>query len=182
MEEEYQYLDGSSLREKGFLLTFYKGIELLDRPGLRKDVETVLADQLKDSFEEKGESLTDQISVEERDEGLALNLKNLHFKADEAVILPEDRPLLDTIAEVLKKVPDRTFLVKGHTADIGTMESQIILSQERARTIVEELSSRGIEADRFLFTGMGGLMPLGDNATDEGRRQNRRVEIFILED
>jgi OmpA-OmpF porin, OOP family len=182
MEEQYHYLDGSKLREKGFLLTFYKGIELLDRPGLRKDVESALADQLKDSFDKKGESLQDQITVEERDEGLALNLKNLHFKADEAVILPEDRPLLDTIAEVLKKVPDRTFLVKGHTADIGTMESQIELSQQRARTIVEELSSRGIDADRFLFSGMGGLVPLGDNATDEGRRQNRRVEIFILED
>lgn len=182
MEEQYQYLDGSKLREKGFLLTFYKGIEVLDRPGLRKEVETALVDQLKDSFDKKGESLNDQITVEERDEGLALNLKNLHFKADEAVILPEDRPLLDTIAEVLKKVPDRTFLVKGHTADIGTMESQIELSQQRARTIVEELSSRGIEADRFLFSGMGGLVPLGDNATDEGRRQNRRVEIFILED
>ena len=182
MEEEYQYRDSTSRSEKGFLLTFYKGIELLDRPALAEDVQKSLADSLKDSFEERGESLEDQVSVEEREEGLALNLKNLHFVADQAVLLDEDRPLLDTIAEVLKRVPDRTFLVKGHTADIGTMESQIDLSQQRAKVIVDELTARGIEADRFLYSGMGGLEPVGDNATDEGRRQNRRVEILILED
>ncbi|MDC7232264.1 MAG: OmpA family protein [Spirochaetales bacterium] len=182
MEEDYQFQDGSTLREKGFLLTFYKGIELLDRPGLRKQVEQTLAEQLAESFEEKGEELADQVSVEEREEGLALNLKNLHFKPDQAVLLPEDIPLLDTLADLLKKIPDRTFLVRGHTADIGTMESQIELSQERARTIVDELSRRGIEADRFLYTGLGGLEPVGDNATDEGRKANRRVEILILED
>jgi flagellar motor protein MotB len=47
---------------------------------------------------------------------------------------------------------------------------------------VDELVSRGIDAERFLYSGMGGLEPVGDNATDEGRMQNRRVEILILED
>ena len=72
--------------------------------------------------------------------------------------------------------------MKGHTADVGSLESQINLSQVRAKTIVDELSSRGIDADRFLYTGVGGLEPLGDNSTDQGRRINRRVEIIILED
>ncbi len=182
MEEEYQYRDGTSRSEKGFLLTFYKGIELLDRPALTEDVQKSLAESLKETFEEKGEALEDQVTVEEREEGLALNLKNLHFVADQAVLLDEDIPLLDTIADILKKIPHRTFLVKGHTADIGTMESQIELSQQRAKVIVDALASRGIDADRFLYSGMGGLEPVGDNATDQGRRQNRRVEILILED
>ncbi|MDA3955676.1 OmpA family protein [Oceanispirochaeta sp.] len=182
MEEDYQYQDGSSLREKGFLLTFYKGIELLDRPGLTMNVQNSLKDSLNESFKERGESLDDQVTVETRDEGLALNLKNLHFEPDQALLLPEDKPLLDTIAEILITIPERTFFVKGHTADIGTMESQILLSQDRARMIVRELSARGIDADRFLFSGMGGLEPLGDNSTEEGRKLNRRVEIIILED
>ena len=182
MEEEYLYQDGSSLREKGFLLTFYKGIELLDRPGLTAAVETTLSDRLNETFHENGDALDDQVTVETRDEGLALNLKNLHFEPDKAILLPQDRALLDTIADILKTIPERSFFVKGHTADIGTMESQIILSQERARMIVQELTDRGLEADRFLYSGMGGLEPLGDNRSDEGRKQNRRVEILILED
>ncbi len=182
MEEESLYRDGSTLREKGFLLTFYKGIELLDRPGIVQAAQKTLAEELEEHFGEKGESLDDQISIREHEEGLALNLKNLHFKPDQAVLLPEDRLLLDTIASVLKKVPDRTFLVRGHTADVGSMESQLLLSQQRARTIVDELSARGIDAERFLFTGLGGLEPVGDNSTDEGRKRNRRVEVIILED
>ena len=182
MEEEYLYQDGSSLREKGFLLTFYKGIALLDRPGIVREAQKSLSEELEEHFEEKGEILADQVSVEEHEEGLALNLKNLHFEPDRAVLLPDDRPLLDTIASVLKKIPDRTFLVRGHTADVGSMESQLLLSQQRAKKIVDELSSRGIDADRFLYTGLGGLEPVGDNSTDEGRKKNRRVEIIILED
>ncbi|QEN07839.1 OmpA family protein [Oceanispirochaeta crateris] len=182
MEEEYLYQDGSSLREKGFLLTFYKGIELLDRPGLAAQVEISLSEKLNDTLNENGDALEDQISVETRKEGLALNLKNLHFEPDKAVLLPEDRPLLDSLAEILRTVPERTFYVKGHTADIGTMESQILLSQDRAKLIVQELTSRGIDAERFLYSGMGGLEPLGDNNSDEGRKLNRRVEILILED
>lgn len=182
MEEESYYQDGTTLREKGFLLTFYKGIELMDRPGMAREVRTALADNLKDTLDSQGLALDDEVSVEQTEEGLSLNLKNLHFEPDLAVLLPEDRPLLDTIAAILKTVPDRTFFVKGHTADVGTMESQISLSQDRAKKIVEELTARGIDGDRFLFSGMGGLEPLGDNATDEGRKQNRRVEIIILED
>ncbi|OQY33380.1 MAG: hypothetical protein B6241_08130 [Spirochaetaceae bacterium 4572_59] len=182
MEEEYLYTDGSSLREKGFLLTFYKGIELLDRKGLTRKVEESLSESLKKTYEERGEDLKEQISLVEKEEGLALNLNNLHFKPDQAVLLSWDVPLLDTLADILKSVTDRTFLVKGHTADVGTMASQIDLSQLRAKTIVDELSSRGIDADRFLYSGVGGLEPLGDNNTDEGRKKNRRVEILILED
>ena len=182
MEEEYLFRDGSTLKEKGFLLTFYKGIELLDRTGLSREVESVLEDSLKDTYDQRGEDWKDHVSLVEKEEGLALNLKNLHFLPDQAVLLPEDIPLLDTLAEVLKSIPGRTFLVKGHTADVGSMESQIDLSQLRARRITDEMTARGIEADRFLYTGVGGLDPLGDNATDEGRKMNRRVEILILED
>lgn len=182
MEEEYLYTDGTSIREKGFLLTFYKGIEALDRTGLSRKVEDSLADSLKKTYEERGEDLKDQVSLVEKEEGLALNLNNLHFKPDQAILLSEDIPLLDTLADILKSVPGRTFLVKGHTADVGTMASQIDLSQLRAKTIVDELSMRGIDADRFLYSGVGGLEPVGDNNTDEGRKKNRRVEILILED
>jgi outer membrane protein OmpA-like peptidoglycan-associated protein len=55
------------------------------------------------------------------------------------------------------------------------------LSIARAKRMVDELTARGIGADRFLFKGWGGTKAVGDNATDSGRAQNRRVEITILE-
>ena len=122
------------------------------------------------------------VTLYERSEGVALSLNNLHFLPDQAVILEQDYPLLDKIATMLKSVPDRTLLVKGYTADVGSMESQMILSQERAKVVVDELISRGLEADRFVYIGLGGSEPLGDNGTDAGRKLNRRVEIVILED
>jgi outer membrane protein OmpA-like peptidoglycan-associated protein len=55
------------------------------------------------------------------------------------------------------------------------------LSLERAQRMIDELVRRGIPAERFMYKGWGGERPLGDNATEEGRRLNRRVEITILE-
>ncbi|MDC7222799.1 MAG: OmpA family protein [Spirochaetales bacterium] len=124
----------------------------------------------------------EDVTVYEREEGIALSLNNLHFVPDQAVILPQDYELLDRIAAMLKEVPDRTLLVKGYTADVGSMESQMVLSQERAKVVVDELTDRGIRADRFVYIGLGGSEPIGDNSTDEGRKLNRRVEIVIMED
>ncbi len=134
-----------------------------------------LAERDRSLFEE-------DVTVYEREEGVALSLNNLHFVADQAVILNQDYPLLDRIATLLKTVPGRTLLVKGYTADVGSMESQMLLSQERAKVVVDEMVKRGLEADRFVYIGLGGADPLGDNDTEEGRRLNRRVEIVVMED
>jgi outer membrane protein OmpA-like peptidoglycan-associated protein len=138
-----------------------------------------LAQRLKDEIDD---SLFKDIEISESEEGLTLVLKQLHFVPDQAVILGEDAPLLDSIADSLKKIPERTFFVKGHTADIGTVESQMKLSLDRALVVVRELIKRGISEDRFIYTGRGGLDPLDTNDTEEGRARNRRVEIIIMED
>jgi outer membrane protein OmpA-like peptidoglycan-associated protein len=78
-------------------------------------------------------------------------------------------------------VPERTFLVVGHTADIGLPDAQQELSVRRAGTVVDELTARGIDADRLLFEGRGGTEPVASNDTETGRAQNRRVEILVLE-
>jgi outer membrane protein OmpA-like peptidoglycan-associated protein len=121
------------------------------------------------------------IAVERRDEGLVLNLPNIHFVPDQARVLPEERDRLDRLAELLKLAPDSTFLVKGHTADVGTKKSQYELSVERARTIIAEMGRRGIPEKNFLYRGMGGDEPVASNETEAGRARNRRVEIIILD-
>jgi outer membrane protein OmpA-like peptidoglycan-associated protein len=121
------------------------------------------------------------ISVERREEGLVLNLPAIHFVPDQAQILPEERGRLDKLAELLKLAPDSTFLVKGHTADVGTRKSQYELSVERAKTIIDEMAARGLRRDDFLYRGLGGDEPVASNETEAGRARNRRVEVIILD-
>lgn len=96
-------------------------------------------------------------------------------------MLPQERGRLDLIAQVLRGVAGKTFLVEGHTASVGKVQGEMELSQRRAKKIVDELVRRGIGADRFLYKGWGGTRPVADNQTEEGRAKNRRVEITILE-
>jgi outer membrane protein OmpA-like peptidoglycan-associated protein len=170
IEEQYRYSDGRSIGFRGFALTFYSTPIALDRPGLVARIERRLE-----------ESEVEDIEVTEDDEGVRLSLRDIRFVANEATILPEERGRLDALAETLAAVPDRSFLVVGHTADIGLPDAQQELSVRRARTVVEELTRRGIEADRLIFEGRGGTEPVASNDTEAGRAQNRRVEITVLE-
>lgn len=189
--EQWFYRDGQNLEKKGFNLYFYQGVSLMNRGEFSQNLVndlgnllTVIPQETEDIHQAEiwEEALGNDVSLYEREEGLTLSLNKLHFKPDLAELLPEDRSLLDSIADTLSKIPEKTFLVRGHTADVGTVESQMILSMERAKTIVSEMVQRGIEADRFIYIGMGGSEPLGDNTSEEGRAINRRVEITILED
>jgi outer membrane protein OmpA-like peptidoglycan-associated protein len=113
--------------------------------------------------------------------GVRLTVKDIRFVPDSDEFLAAEYPRLDKIAQALEQIPDRTFLVEGHTAAIGRAQGEMDLSLRRAKRMVDELVSRGISASRFLYKGWGGTQPLGDNATEEGRSLNRRVEITILE-
>ncbi len=137
-----------------------------------------LSSQLSDG--QTGEEGEEQIEMSRTDEGVKLNLPNIHFVPDQAKILPEEKGRLDALARLLRKVPEASFLVKGHTADVGTKESQVALSKERAKTIIDELVARGFPAQRFIYKGLGGSEPVARNETEEGRAKNRRVEIIVL--
>lgn len=122
-----------------------------------------------------------KVTVENTEAGIRLTMQNLNFKPDSAELLPGESRRLDQIASVLKEVPDQMFLVEGHTADVGYKKGEMKLSIERAYSIADALSARGIPRDKFICKGSGGTKPVADNATEEGRAKNRRVEITILE-
>ena len=119
--------------------------------------------------------------VEKTPAGLRLSVRDIRFKPDSSEILPTESGRLDEIAEVLKLAPQSQFLVEGHTAAVGRAEGEQKLSVERAHKIAEELAKRGVNSAAFICRGWGGTKPVADNNTDEGRAQNRRVEITILE-
>ena len=171
MEENYKFCGscgkGSSVAFKGFILTWFNSIAVMNR--------TELAEGIAKTIKEKK---IKNVKVETRKEGVALTLNKIHFIADKAIILPEEKPRLKALAEALKSIKSRSFLVVGHTARIGTEESQHKLSVERAKKIVDYLVSQGIKPKRLLYEGKGGTEPVAPNDTEENMAKNRRVEII----
>ncbi len=121
------------------------------------------------------------ITVEETDAGIKLTVSDLRFAADSDALLPSEHGRLEILARALGDIPDRTFLVEGHTAAVGKPAGELALSERRAKRIVDELAARGIPPDRFIYKGWGGAKPVADNGSEEGRAKNRRVEITVLD-
>ena len=122
-----------------------------------------------------------KITVTETDAGIRLAIHDLKFKADSAELMPGESSRLDEIASVLKLSGNNKLLIEGHTADTGYKEGEQKVSNDRAHAIAQELSKRGINADRLICKGLGASRPIADNSTPEGKALNRRVEITILE-
>ncbi|EMB47803.1 MULTISPECIES: OmpA family protein [Treponema] len=156
IDEEFFYSDGKKIKHRGFLLHFYSyTVRAEIKPN--KDFE-----------------------VAKTKRGTMLRLNNLQFEPDRAVLLKGEEAKLDEIAKILKKSESEFFFVEGHTADVGKPEDEKNLSQERAKTVIEKLVKRGIPAEKFIYQGAGGTKPIAPNGTEEGRSQNRRVEITII--
>ncbi|MDR3200568.1 MAG: OmpA family protein [Spirochaetales bacterium] len=121
------------------------------------------------------------IEVQSRPEGVALTINNLNFKPDSAQLLPSETSRLEALAKTLLSIPDRTFLVVGHSANLGRPAGEKQLSIERAQAVADALEKRGVSKDRLIYEGRGSSQPVASNTNEEGRARNRRVEIIILE-
>jgi outer membrane protein OmpA-like peptidoglycan-associated protein len=193
LDETYTTANGSTVQFKGFTFTFGEVIVPMDRGEVIASLENIFRIEPlpQTSLPISGSSESEpfntagfqdsSIDLTPVPEGIRLTIKNILFAPDSAEFLPAERSRLDLIAEALKQIPERTFLVEGHTAATGRPSGEMELSVERAKRMVEELVKRGISADRFIYKGWGGTKPAGDNSTDAGRSVNRRVEITILE-
>ncbi|MBT3962820.1 MAG: OmpA family protein, partial [Flavobacteriales bacterium] len=71
--------------------------------------------------------------------------------------------------------------ISGHTDNTGVSSTNLILSQNRAKSVQDYLISKGVDKARLTFKGFGETKPIADNATDEGKRKNRRVEFIVVE-
>jgi outer membrane protein OmpA-like peptidoglycan-associated protein len=86
---------------------------------------------------------------------------------------------LNEVAEALKTQTGRDIVVEGHTDSQGTAPSNVELSQKRADAVRDYLVKRGIDSARIRGQGIGQTRPIADNTTQEGRANNRRVEIIV---
>ena len=123
------------------------------------------------------------VDVTETDGGQAIlvNLPDgVTFDVGSATLKPQFRDTLDKIAASMNQYPNSLIDVYGHTDSTGSDAFNQTLSENRARTVAGYLASRGVSAARVRSQGFGETMPVGDNATAEGRAKNRRVEIKIV--
>lgn len=101
------------------------------------------------------------------------------FRTGSAVVDPGFRPALRTVSESLRRHPNSTVRVVGHTDNIGTAAYNQQLSQDRAMAVARQLIAYGTTVSRITVSGRGYNEPVASNASAAGRAQNRRVEIVI---
>ncbi|MCD9029064.1 OmpA family protein [Luteimonas sp. BDR2-5] len=101
----------------------------------------------------------------------------VNFAVDSADILADSQPQIAQVVELLQADPALSLSVEGHTDDTGDAAHNQSLSERRAAAVVAALAAAGIDAARLRSEGHGAARPVADNATDEGRARNRRVEL-----
>ncbi|HAX19051.1 MAG TPA: OmpA family protein [Hydrogenophaga sp.] len=94
----------------------------------------------------------------------------------------EAGPYLDRIALLVTTKSDKAIALEGHADNVGSVELNQKLSDERAAEIGKALVARGVPTARIRTAGFASRRPVASNSTDEGRRLNRRVEVVLLEE
>ena len=102
---------------------------------------------------------------------------NILFETGKSDIQQESLPIVDQIFELMKSDATIKISIEGHTDNVGDAASNKKLSNDRAKAVMDALIAKGIDKTRMSFVGWGQEKPVADNRSEEGRVQNRRVEI-----
>jgi len=113
-------------------------------------------------------------------EGATVRMENLLFESGKAVLKPESEYALEVLAGMMNANPLKEIAIHGHTDNVGKAESNLILSEERAKTVYDYLISVKVAPERLSFRGFGSTVPIAENSSETGRAKNRRVEFVIL--
>ena len=139
----------------------------------------VIGNQMDKQAEEIEKTVPDA-KVERVGEGIVVEFSsNVLFAFDKSDLTADSRISLDKLVKVLNSYPDTDIEIQGHTDSKGSDAYNQTLSESRANTVSGYLDNNGIARDRLTIKGFGESIPKYDNATAEGRAQNRRVEFLI---
>jgi OOP family OmpA-OmpF porin len=105
----------------------------------------------------------------------------LLFNTGSATLQPQSMEQLNNIAAILKAYPATHLTIGGYTDNTGDAASNLKLSQDRANNVMAELVNLGVAQDRLVAKGYGEEHPVGDNATEAGRAQNRRISMLVTQ-
>jgi len=116
----------------------------------------------------------------EEEEILKIAFENLEFETGKAVIRSSSFASLDELAALLVKKPTYGLRISGHTDNVGSEESNLILSRNRAQAVKDYLVAKGVDGGKLVVEYHGESQPIATNDTPEGRQKNRRVEMTII--
>jgi len=107
-------------------------------------------------------------------------LRNIFFDTRKAELRPESMAELDNLVDLMQENPTLTIQINGHTDNVGKPADNLLLSNNRARAVVDYLVKKGIDMKRLRSKGFGETRAIADNNTAEGRAKNRRTELQVL--
>ena len=125
--------------------------------------------------------LDGRISIDNQGDRLVVSMpQDITFETDSAVVRSGLQDDLQALSRSLQAYPQSTVQVVGHTDNTGSSTYNLGLSQQRAQAVVSLLDAYGTSAGRLTTVARGEEQPIASNLTEEGRAQNRRVEIVII--
>jgi outer membrane protein OmpA-like peptidoglycan-associated protein len=108
------------------------------------------------------------------------SVKNIEFYFDKYSISLSYKYFLDSLIESIEVQENISVIIEGHTDNVGSEDYNLILSQQRANTVLNYFITKGIDKSRLTAKGIGEVKPIASNANPTGRALNRRTEIYII--
>jgi outer membrane protein OmpA-like peptidoglycan-associated protein len=127
----------------------------------------------------RAQQLEDQLNAKKTDRGLVLTLGDVLFDTGKSELKPGAMRTIDQLADFMRENTERTVKIEGFTDSVGSDDYNVSLSERRADSVRQALTSRGIEGTRVIAKGYGKQYAVAGNDTSAGRQQNRRVEVVI---
>ncbi len=134
---------------------------------------------------EQADSLRRQLEnlqLRQTESGVVVTLGDVLFETGETQLREEAMASLVEVVDLLQSEPDKNIRIEGHTDSTGDAPTNLEISEQRANAVFDALVSLGVDSGRVTSTGMGENFPIASNDTEEGRRQNRRVDVILLDE
>jgi len=120
------------------------------------------------------------IALQPLEANATIVLRNIFFDVNKFDLKPESQVELDNVVKLMKDNPTLKIQINGHTDNVGKPADNLALSNNRAKSVVEYITLKGIDAKRLSYQGFGATQPVADNNTEEGKAQNRRTELKVV--
>ena len=120
-----------------------------------------------------------ELEAKQTERGLLITLGDVLFEFNKSELKSGGQRNLLPLAEVLQERTDQLVIIEGHTDSIGSHAYNMSLSEKRAQAVEQYLVEQGVDVSRISTKGLGPDFPVADNASNEGRQLNRRVEVIL---
>ena len=136
-------------------------INILQKEGFKQTISMLKADQIQKDLNDKGKAVL-----------------HINFDTDKATLKADGKEAVAEITKALNTDKMLKISINGYTDNTGDEKHNLDLSKQRAETVKKELIKSGIDVNRLSSEGFGQNNPIADNNTEEGKSQNRRVELI----